>query len=108
MFGVSTKTKNETGAGTTAEHTPEPWKVVGSEVWGPRRRITMGKGAYDEKDRAIRNANARLIAAAPDLLKALKRLNNAVGSGFPSDSKLIEELRSDASRAIAKAEGRAE
>jgi hypothetical protein len=54
------------------KHTPGPWKVVGTEIWGPHVRLADGRGAYDEKDRQRRNANARLIAAAPDLLAALE------------------------------------
>ena len=55
-------------------HTPGPWKVHGTEIWAEHRRITMGRGAYDEKDRATRDANARLITSAPDLLAALRAL----------------------------------
>jgi hypothetical protein len=71
-----------------ANHTPGPWKVKGTEVWAAHKRITMGRGAYDEKDRAIRGANAKLIAAAPDLLDALKSIMTAdmiAKSGVPAD-----------------------
>jgi len=54
------------------KHTPGPWKIVGTEIWGIHVRIASGRGAYDEKDRQINKANARLIAAAPDLLEELK------------------------------------
>lgn len=61
-------------------HTPGPWRVgdAGATVFGPRTdapsprtvaRITAKPCASDE-DRA----NARLIAAAPDLLEALERI----------------------------------
>ena len=56
----------------TEKHTPGPWRVVGSEVWGCRFRLADGRGTYDEKDRRRRNANAQLIAAAPELLEAAK------------------------------------
>ena len=56
------------------EHTPGPWKVVGTEIWGANVKIASGRGAYDEKDRQKNKANARLIAAAPDLLEALRKI----------------------------------
>ncbi len=55
-----------------SKHTPGPWKVVGTEIWGANVKIASGRGAYDEKDRQKNKANARLIAAAPDLLAACK------------------------------------
>lgn len=48
-------------------------------------------------------ANARLIAAAPDLLAALKALRDEC-SGAPRPSVLVG-LLTDAAKAIAKAEG---
>ncbi len=54
--------------------TPGPWKVVGTEIWGAKVRIASGRGAYDEKDREIKKGNARLIAAAPELLEGYKEL----------------------------------
>ncbi len=47
-----------------AHHTPGPWRVKGTEIWAAHKRITMGRGAYDEKDRAIRDANAAFIVRA--------------------------------------------
>lgn len=86
---------------TETKHTPGPWQVCGTEIWAGRRRITIGRGAYDEKDAAVRNANARLISASPDLLReailAVERLT-ALGDSVEN----LEGLRA----AIAKAEGR--
>lgn len=58
------------------EHTPGPWKTFGLEVGQSRRNLicTLYQQAGDcvsmgtEKTKA----NARLIAAAPELLEALK------------------------------------
>jgi len=61
-----------------SKHTPGPWEnsdeSEGGEDWyreylqiGPAR-IDIGRGPADPEDRA----NARLIAAAPELLEALK------------------------------------
>ena len=63
-----------------SEHTPGPWHVT-SDQWieGPHREMvscayggTMPGTAYDvTTSQPIARANARLIAAAPDLLDAL-------------------------------------
>ena len=71
---------------STAEHTPGPWiheagpdasiGTVYSEIHGaiaqaqPTTQAPTGTKEMHE----IRNANARLIAAAPDLLEALEEL----------------------------------
>lgn len=72
-IGISWSDKDRTPAEVKVSgHTPGPWKVVGTEIWaGYGCRITMGRGAYDEKDREIRNANARLIAKAPTMHELL-------------------------------------
>ena len=85
-----------------SKHTPGPWRV---------RLSTPEEGyycwwIYDADDREVTTvdgrdeANARLIASAPDLLAALKAF-----PGFTDDAtigdKWIETMRA----AIAKAEG---
>ena len=82
-----------------SKHTPGPWKVVGTEIWGARVKIASGRGAYDEKDRQKNKANARLIAAAPDLLKVCKVA--LVKWSFPVGAAFVEKQLEDA---IAKAE----
>ena len=63
-------------------HTPGPWRIEGTrdsdEFWvvkneGPVCEISQTFG-YPDAD----EANARLIAAAPDLLAALTRLHHAL------------------------------
>ena len=92
-----------------SEHTPGPWIValnidgvyagtlsvvksaVGSEICGPRQIRPQAKEL---------EANANLIAAAPDLLEALKAILTIC------DSEGMYALESDAARAaIAKAKG---
>ena len=52
-----------------SKHTPGPWRVIGAG-WDER-----GDAQYTLRDvKAIGAADARLIAAAPDLLAALKRV----------------------------------
>lgn len=65
-----------------SKHTPGPWNVDGdATVYGPRFSIANDKeqiGRFEVADckgyKQEREANARLIAASPDLLLALERL----------------------------------
>jgi hypothetical protein len=57
------------------QHTPGPWTIAqysGADKWidilEPLVRVD-----YDDVDRDIQAGNARLISAAPDLLKAAQR-----------------------------------
>jgi hypothetical protein len=64
------------------KHTPGPWNVDGdATVYGPRFSIANDKeqiGRFEVADckgyKQEREANARLIASAPDLLRALEQL----------------------------------
>ena len=87
-------------------HTPGPWEAIKPDSVGGYRVYTAGKGytliatlGY-VRDSAQEAANARLIAAAPDLLAALIKLSEATD---PIGWDLRMEL---ARAAIAKAEGR--
>jgi len=74
-----------------SEHTPGPWTYSRSEQYGDWRfYVAQADGArytphysdvatliaetVSDERRSIQEANARLIAAAPDLLEALSRL----------------------------------
>jgi len=114
-----------------AQHTPGPWKV---EVWDyshatpPRKELNVQSAKnllatlqcdHDENNefivpKAEAEANARLIAAAPDLLAALVSIEGLL---FEAHSDIPEEMRARrdvnsaltrARAAIAQAEGRAE
>lgn len=90
---------------TQTAHTPAPWLAedyagAGSADWyvvphdhkGTIAALT-GLGA---------EANARLIAAAPDLLEALEELRRClIDQGFPDDGHMLTTARA----AIAKAKG---
>ena len=58
------------------QHTPGPWKVeyasanASHEIRGPSREGIAYTGAWRTEHREEQLANARLIAAAPDLLHA--------------------------------------
>ncbi len=69
-----------------AEHTPGPWKQNGNSIIAPGKLfgrtvsiIPDGDGSDDETPEGI--ANARLIAAAPELLQALRQLDAWFKSG---------------------------
>ena len=68
-------------------HTPGPWsKMYDTHVYAERHQliaICEGAASWDETF-----ANARLIAAAPDLLAALRDLESAVSHYFRGFSHL--------------------
>ena len=98
-------------------HTPAPWKAdIENSAEG--LNITDDEGRRIAHTATIRNpdytpliseeakANARLIAAAPELLEALKELTDLLQS--PSGAGTMSEIRDSANRAraaLAKAEG---
>lgn len=101
---------------TTVGHTPGPWTVGGDSgnAWiqplDPAASCIcdLVVSGFDRDTcetfmTAIDEANANLIAAAPDLLAALKELLTFAPSPWSEQRHAIE--RSEA--AIAKAEGRA-
>jgi hypothetical protein len=86
------------------KHTPGPWEVYKPNVtagWGlcvgTDTHILFQHKGKDSKE--IKEANARLIAAAPDLLEALESI---VGG---STQRVSAELQTKAQAAIAKAKG---
>jgi hypothetical protein len=94
---------------STFKHTPGPWGVHNNEVFaGPFKRIKGGISGFRAHICEIDDldldgideieANARLIAAAPDLLEALHLLLDATYS----DLVTIDDL-GRAEAAIAKA-----
>ena len=91
-----------------SKHTPGPWKTWKSELPIDRSRITC---VYQEESRTIivdiphipwpreeADANAHLIAAAPDLLEACENLEN-------DDSAIPKYAWDMIQAAIAKAHG---
>ena len=83
-----------------SKHTPGPWRVVEDRV-PSSLEVYAGKTAIAEcwrrADVETEIANARLIAAAPDLLKALE----FVIRGVPDTWEGVQQARA----AIAKATG---
>lgn len=96
-------------------HTPGPWRVepyqgedIEAEVCGKWREVATlidNAAMHDQRPIGtafIRDANARLIAAAPDLLRACKMVADMAVSWQPLTPGDIAEVKA----AIAKAEGR--
>lgn len=89
-----------------SKHTPGPWFRIPdrSTIWSDDRKsvavCVMTTGDYE--------ANANLIAAAPDLLEALEIMTNELAAYLYSDRSLHEsevpEIMS-ARKAIARAKG---
>jgi len=92
-----------------SEHTPGPWhaffkaKYDEWHVLIPMADSTMRFALFDDGVRSEHpEADARLIAAAPDLLEALHEARQCLLVWSPVDAAIFEKI--DA--AIAKAEGR--
>lgn len=94
-----------------AKHTPGPWEIVSHqraslceasiEVHSLNGRQVCDMGDYpNDEDKT----NARLIAAAPDLLQALKDIVKRVGPPAYSDTEVA--VVNIAENAITKAEGK--
>lgn len=95
-----------------SKHTPGPWTVDGAEVRtdGNRRysltesaNLCIARCSSDQGEAGDAQANARLIAAAPEMLSVLKELMARRDKCFiPSEDGLDQRILA----AIAKAEGR--
>ena len=93
------------------DHTPGPWIFENDTSYRKRGQIVVRdtNGAIDSvawirSGRKSSEANARLIAAAPDLLTALVFLrNNARGLAYSDVEWVVSDAISDADLAIAKA-----
>lgn len=109
----------------SAQHTPGPWfplfeqeddfDGIRIEAWGREDFVEVANVPVDYDDREQREANARLIAAAPELLAVCRAMiprNICLNNGNVRDDLVVPldvtmgELRRVAA-AIAKAEGRA-
>jgi hypothetical protein len=79
-----------------SQHTPGPWQLS-----GPVLQSRTVRGCSEEA-----RANARLIAAAPEMLAALKEIAAGRLDYEPDPEIYAERLRTVAKAALAKAEGR--
>lgn len=99
-------------AGLKAQHTPGPWAVKSAQhpisdtlgVRGPQGQwVALVHPLTGPQRDPATDANARLIAAAPDLLKALER----IAAGKPDHHGFAALVISEARAAIEAAIGRA-
>ena len=86
-------------------HTPGPWQVSISDDARIEARITTEDGAPVFVGRFVNYDNARLIAAAPDLLAALRLILESEETHGDSVVCDFETLQSVARAAVAKAIG---
>lgn len=109
---------------TTTTHTPGPWAIGARHDEQTQRVVAPTPGGRGHWTIALvgdidRNANAHLIAAAPDILAALRDLltigkwkgrgtHGTAGLAFEIDREIAHVLVENARDAIAKAEGSAD
>jgi len=86
-------------------HTPGPWRTTGMIVFAQRNpggRKTYIADASQDAGLQPSMANAKLIAAAPDLLKALEQCEHVIGMAR-LQGKLSDDACSEALIAARKA-----
>lgn len=98
------------------KHTPGPWECgeIGFDPTLAKRTRTLRAGAvilgeldsWLDRYAAESEANARLIAAAPEILKALKRVRVWIDTSVPIGTEAATTMLGVVLAAIAKAEGR--
>ncbi len=85
------------------KHTPGPWKITHTALNGYRVSDSMGWGVAAILKDTNDEANARLIAAAPEMLELLKQIADWP---FPFLSGAgIDEVRELAGKMVKKVEG---
>ncbi len=96
---------------TAASHTPGPWVVndrfyVCTAAPTPEFIADCATDSSVEREYAIDEANARLIAASPDMLDALYLARSFAEEAIHGDRRWHAEVSAAIDAAIAKAEGR--
>ena len=82
-------------------HTPGPWMVTGQRQFGARI-VTNGAGDWIAD---AGEADARLIASAPDLLAALEEIEELPNQAWAGYDRLFSRIHQIGSAAINKAAG---
>ena len=100
---------------SNTSHTPGPWSYenegqtvyVGDQIEGQWIAQVRGWGWLQKlkNGEAVQDANGRLIAAAPDLLKALIMCCQSMSSVLPDFNPFDQAAYDKARAAIAKATG---
>lgn len=97
-------------------HTPGPWYALRGAVYSDEKRTKFICNCFPQIDplsprsEATEHSNARIMAAAPDLLSAGKAMianvDRWIETGDPASPEESEKLVTDMKAAIAKAEGK--
>jgi hypothetical protein len=95
------------------QHTPGPWNINGGRIEGPNAYTStatvIGVVGEISNQSFTDTANARLIAAAPEMLKALQSIATRASCAPNDDAKLagqeFDRIMQMARAAIAKAKG---
>lgn len=89
----------------TNKHTPGPWEKIGGTLVGRNGKDVvaagLGLGLGSDGGDGVRTANARLIAAAPELLELLQSFPS-----FMAGEGAADEWNAKRRAAIAKATGK--
>lgn len=100
---------------TTSKHTPGPWHLSNLSHRYVRYRLSTDATGYNICDMDVfggppdeKEANARLIAAAPELLEALEQICNLERRAFREAWDMLQEVDRLARTAIRKARGEVE
>ena len=88
---------------STTKHTPGPWRIESGPYYRAIRVDFEVIADMRQIGRSFNESNARLIAAAPDLLDALENVIESWGLGLlpHEDSEALDQARA----AITKAKG---
>jgi hypothetical protein len=98
--------KNDGKCGDLMSHTPGPWEIdnCGTHIEIHDSEMNICVIDVNSRPSTEREDNARLIAAAPDLLKAAEKIIPALQP--PTNHEKIEKAFFDLSKAIKKARGK--
>ena len=96
------------------KHTPGPWKVKGRQIWGKNEKyldVLADIPKWDKPYTEIAEANAHLIASAPELYKITSTLANLTPDNWNKEDigEHLDMLKIDirlAQQAINKVEGK--
>lgn len=94
-----------------AKHTPGPWRITDhaeSAVFvyaGDNQYLNHVARVHNTPTKATRQANARLIAAAPDMLAMLKQLRDLLQNETGLDTRIWEDTAQELLDVISQAEG---